>query len=143
MPDFDVTLDEILRRSLRVLCVGEMTDLALRDALGRVAAITTTVTPGDGEVTTTPSKRTRPATNSFSAWIAAQDEDGRAEVGGLSLGRQAGRADVDLLRHRVYAHQRVFVEAGSPAFTWLLAFWDGVPPAMARYSPSPSRQSVS
>ena len=126
MTDSDVTLDEILRRSLRVLCVGEMTDLALRDALGRVAAITTTVTPGDGEVTTTPSKRTRPATNSFSAWQAAQDEVGRAEVGVFVLGRQAGRADVELLRHRVYAHQRVFVEAGSPALTWLLAFWDGV-----------------
>ena len=42
------------------------------------------------------------------------------------LGRQAGRADVELLRHRVCAHQRVFVEAGSPALTWLLAFWDGV-----------------
>ena len=36
MPDSDVTLDEILRRSLRVLCVGEMTDLALRDALGQL-----------------------------------------------------------------------------------------------------------
>ena len=58
--------------------------------------------PGDGEVTKTPSGRSRPGTNSFSAWQAVQEESDRAEVGGFVLGRQAGRADVELLRHRVY-----------------------------------------
>ena len=124
--DSGVALGEILRRSRRVLCIGEMTDPALQDALSRVASITTTVIPGDGEFTKTPSGRSRPGAKSFSAWLAMQDESDRAEVSIFVLGRQAGRADVELLRHRVYAHQRVFVEAGSPALTWLLALWDGV-----------------
>jgi GT2 family glycosyltransferase len=116
---------QLLSRSRRILCVGEVTVPTLREALGVVSSAVTTVTPGDGEFTVTASGRKRPAANSFSAWQARQDEADRAEISIFVLGRQAGRADVELLRHRVHARQRVFVEAGSAALTWLLAAWDG------------------
>jgi GT2 family glycosyltransferase len=120
------TLHDLLRPPRRILCVGEPTDAVLRDALCDLSSLTTTVMPGDGEAVLVPSGRKRPGSNSFGAWQAAQDETDRAEIGSIVLGRQAGRDDVELLRHRVYAHQRVFVEAGSAALTWLLSAWGGV-----------------
>jgi GT2 family glycosyltransferase len=120
------TLAQLLSRSRHIVCVGEITDPALRAALDDVSSLVTAVTPGDGEYITTHSGVRRPGADSFSAWQASQDEADRAEIGVFVLGRQAARADVEQLRHRVYAHQRVFVEAGSAALTWLLAAWAGV-----------------
>ncbi len=119
----NVALSESLSRARSILIVGDVTDPDLRELLGRRLAVY--LKPGDGCSTTTPSGARRPATDSFSAWMAAHDEDERAAVGAIVLGRAAGRADVDLLRHRLYGHHHVLVEAGSAALTWLLAQWDG------------------
>jgi GT2 family glycosyltransferase len=120
------TLSEMLSRARRVVCVGDIAHPALRAALSENSPVTTKVEPGDGEATVTRSGRSRPGTNSFSAWLAMRDEDERAEAGAFVLGRQASRTDLALLRHRVHAHHLVFVEAGSAVLTWLLAEWDGV-----------------
>lgn len=117
---------KLLRTAKRVLCVGEVTEPSLREALLGVSKKVNTVTPGEGTTTVTPSGRTRPAADSFSAWLAVQEEADRANVTAVVLTRQAGRDDVELLRHRIYPHQRILVEAGSPALTWILAGWSGV-----------------
>ena len=57
--------------------------------------------------------------------MALHDEAERSAVGAIVLGRTAERGDVDLLRHRLHAHQRVIAEVGSAAISWLFAQWDG------------------
>ena len=116
-------LPESIALTLPMVVVGGIADPDLQQLLTR--ANIARVTPGEGEARVTVSGRQRPATESFSCWMAVHDENERAGVGTIVLGRGAGRADVDLLRHRLHGHQRVLVEAGSAALTWLLAQWDG------------------
>jgi GT2 family glycosyltransferase len=105
------------------LVVGGVADSELLKLLeGQNAAW---VTPGDGKARTTYSGSQRPAAESFSTWMAEHEESQRAALGTIVLSRAAGRADVNLLRHRLYGHQTVLVESGSAALTWLLAEWDG------------------
>ncbi len=118
-----VALPESLARDWLLLAVGGVADPDLHQLLARRNAAC--VTPGDGDARIAPSGSQRPAADSFSTWMAEHDESERAAVGTIVLGRAAGRADVDLLRHRLYGHHRVLVEAGSAALTWLLARWDG------------------
>ena len=118
-----MALSELLAGAFSILAVGSLSDLGLLQLLaGRQ---TTYVTPGDGCATTTASGAQRPGADSFSSWMAMHDEVERSSLGAVVLGRTAGRADVELLRHRLHRHQQVLVEAGSAALTWLLAQWDG------------------
>jgi GT2 family glycosyltransferase len=119
----DLTLSEALHRARSILTIGRVTDPGLLALLPErhIEALA----PGSGAATTAVSGRQRPAAGSFSAWMATHDEAERATVGDFVLGRAAGRADVELLRRRLHGHQRVLVEAGSVALTWLLAEWDG------------------
>jgi GT2 family glycosyltransferase len=68
---------------------------------------------------------TRPAPDSLCGWLSMQDEAERATVACYALGRDATRADVELLRLRLLPHQRVLVEPGAAALTWLALTWDG------------------
>jgi GT2 family glycosyltransferase len=111
----------------RMLSVGEPFDPSLRSALGIRANAPTLVAPGEGDRIATISGRFRPSPNSFAAWMALQEEAERSAIDCFVLTRTAGVEDVALLRHRVHPHQRIVVEGGSPALTWLLAVWDGVP----------------
>lgn len=117
------TLPAMLRRVGRMLAVGDVFDAELAGMLARCRA--TRVAPGDGTPVATPGGGCQPAADAFATWMAHADEAERAAVGAFVLGRTAGRADVDLLRRRLYGHQRVLVEAGSAALSWLLACWDG------------------
>lgn len=112
-----------LARERLMVVVGGLRDPALHQL--STERETTFVTPGNGEPRTAPSGKQRPAVDSFSTWMANHDEVERASVGTFVLGRAAGRVDVELLRHRLYGHQRVLIEAGAAALTWLLAQWDG------------------
>jgi GT2 family glycosyltransferase len=123
LADCSTPLANLLGRVRSVLVVGEISVPSMDAILGQIP--TTRVAPGDGCVVATASGQYRPAVNAFSSWLANHDERERAEIGAIALGRSAGRVDVDLLRRRLYGHQRVLVEAGSPALTWLLAQWDG------------------
>lgn len=121
-----MSLADLLRPGHRILCVGEVTEPALLEALNSVSAATHTVVPGDGVASPTSSGRARPAANSFSAWLAAQDEADRTRIGVIVLTRQTQRQDMELLRHRICPHQLILVEAGAPVLTWLLGSWGGV-----------------
>jgi GT2 family glycosyltransferase len=116
-------LAESLAAESLILAVGSVVDPVLQKLLTERQAVR--VTPGDGQARIAPSGSRRPAADSFSTWLAEHDETERAALGFLVLSRTAGRADVDLLRRRLYGNQRVLVEAGSAALTWLLAQWDG------------------
>ena len=121
--DAGTPLPEWLARDRPLLAIGDVADQELHNLLAEQEAVH--VRSGDGDARITPSGRRRPGGDSFSTWMAEHDETERATPGTFVLSRAAGRADVDLLRHRLYAHQRVLVEAGSAALTWLLAQWDG------------------
>ncbi len=117
-----VLLDSLVRER-STLVVGDVVDAELLKLLeGQNIA---SVTPGDGKARTTFSGSQRPAAESFSTWMAEHEESERAALGTIVLSRAAGRADVRLLRYRLYGHQTVLVESGSAAVTWLLAEWDG------------------
>ena len=118
-----IALSETLRRTRSIVMVGDASDPDLRSLLGERHS--QHLAPGDGTAVATVSGRERPGVHSLSAWFARHDEGERAMVGAFVLGRAAGRGDVELLRHRLHSHQRVIVEAGSAALTWLLAEWDG------------------
>lgn len=120
--EVETLLSTLPKRTKSVLTVGGIWDTELQ-ALLRGRSIR--VTPSDGALTTTPSGQGRPAANSLSTWMATHDETERASLAAIVLGRAAGRADVDLLRHRVYDNQSVVIEAGSAALPWMLALWDG------------------
>jgi GT2 family glycosyltransferase len=124
-PEVGAGLKSLLSRAMHVLCVGEVGDDGLGQALRAAPGSVTIVAPGDATLDFAGSGRGRPHEGSFGAWQAVQEESDRARVGAFVLGRQAGRADVEILRHRVHAHPRVFVEPGAPALTWLLATWGG------------------
>ena len=119
----DIPIAEELRRTQSILTVGAIRDPGLLAVLA--GRRTEAFSPGDGVKTATVSGRCRPAADSFSTWMALHDETERAPVGAIALGRAAGRDDVDLLRHRLFGHQRVIAEPGSLALAWLLAEWDG------------------
>jgi GT2 family glycosyltransferase len=123
VPETGQPLPESLAHPRSMLAVGGVADVGLQQLLA--LRHTVHVTPGDGDARITVSGRQRPAVESFSSWMAAHDETERATLGTIVLGRAAGRADVDLLRNRLHGHQRVLVEAGSAALTWLLSQWDG------------------
>jgi GT2 family glycosyltransferase len=118
-----VALSESLASARFMLAVGGIADTDLNRLLTERNAVR--VKPGDGDARISPSGSQRPGAESFSTWMAEHDEAERAALGAFVLGRAAGRADVDLLRHRLHGHHRVLVEAGSAALTWLLAQWDG------------------
>lgn len=118
-----VALSNSLPSEQLILVVGGVTDPELQRFLAGQNA--TSLTTGDGKARMTPSGSQRPAAESFSTWMAEHAEAERATLGTIVLGRAAGRADVNLLRHRLYDHQKVLVESGSAAVTWLLAQWDG------------------
>jgi hypothetical protein len=121
--DANTSIEELLLRPKCMLAVGVIVDQGLRELLsGRHVEV---LAPGDGATILMPSGNRRPATDSFGAWMARHDDAERAVLGAIVLGRTAGRADVDLLRHRLHPHQRVFAEVGSAAFSWLSAQWDG------------------
>ncbi len=117
------SLPAMLRRTGAMLAVGDVLNPDLDGLLTRCRA--PRLASGDGVPAGTPGGGTRPAANAFSTWMAHADEARRATVGAIVLGCMAGRADVELLRRRLHGHQRVLVEAGSGALTWLLASWDG------------------
>jgi GT2 family glycosyltransferase len=119
-------LDAFLLRGAHIVCVGSPCLTALQAAIGRRRDGLTNVEPGEGESTTTASGQSRPSQNSFAAWMGLHDEAERAAVGVFVLTRSADVGDVALLRHRVYSHQQVLVESGSPALAWLFACWKGV-----------------
>ena len=112
-----------LHRTKHVLAVGTIIDQGLREFLSRRTV--EVLAPGDGETDLMPSGNRRPGADSFAAWMAQHDECERAVLGAIVFGHTAGRADAELLRHRLYGCQRVLAEAGSTAFAWLLAEWDG------------------
>jgi glycosyltransferase involved in cell wall biosynthesis len=64
--------------------------------------------------------------NCLAGWLAATDEVERAAIGAILLGRDTGRADVQLLFDRLHPHQRLIVEPGAATVPWLFALWDGV-----------------
>jgi GT2 family glycosyltransferase len=120
--------ESVLLRVTHIIAVGVIVDQSLRELLsGRHIEV---LVPGDGATVLMPSGNRRPATDSFGAWLSRHDDAERAAFGAIVLGRTAGRADVDLLRHRLHGHQRVLAEVGSGALSWLLALWDG---SVARY----------
>jgi GT2 family glycosyltransferase len=121
-----VNLDELLVHAASVVCIGSPFDVPLRTALGSCGVGLTMVEPGEGQSITTVSGLNRPSQNSFAAWMALHDEAERAAVSIFVLTRMVGSRDVALLRHRLHPHQRILVEAGSPALTWLLSVWHGV-----------------
>jgi GT2 family glycosyltransferase len=116
-----MTLDQSLHHCGAMLVVGGVADPRLHAFLAARQA--TGVMSGDGTPALTDGRR--PAANAFSAWLAGHDEQERSELGAIVLGRAAGMVDVNLLRHRLYPHQHVLVEAGSAALAWLLAEWEG------------------
>lgn len=122
-PRSAATIEESLHRITHVLAVGTIADPSLQKLLSTRQV--TRLSPGDGVTKVMASGNLRPAEDSFGSWMALHDEAERSAVGAIVLGRNAGRADVDLLRHRLYGHQRVIAEPGSPAICWLFAQWDG------------------
>lgn len=122
-PRSNVTIVESMRRVTHVLAVGTITDPSLQELLSTRQA--TRLASGEGVTQLMASGNRRPAGDSFGSWMALHDEAERAAIGAIVLGRDAERADVDLLRHRLYGHQRVVAEAGSQAISWLFAQWDG------------------
>ena len=116
-------IDELLGSTRNVIVVGDLSTPDLNAFLsGRNVG---RLTPGNGTEVVSPNGSRRPAAESFSAWMASNDEHERAGIGVYVLGRSAGAMDARILRRRLYAHQTVLIEAGSPALTWLLASWNG------------------
>jgi GT2 family glycosyltransferase len=131
VPESQTGLGDILHGRDRIVCVGEISSAALRAALGAVSSAVATVAPAE-EIAASPVGHQRPGEmpGTFGAWQAMQSETDRSATSVIVLGRQTARTDMELLRHRVYAHQQILVEAGAPALTWLLAAWGG---AVARH----------
>jgi GT2 family glycosyltransferase len=116
-------LDALLVDRARIVCVGVPLEGVLQSAVGSHDRVVTTVESGDGLSSSSLSGQARPSPNSLAAWMALNDEAERATVSIFILTRMAAAQDVELLRHRLYPHQHILVEAGSPALTWLLAIW--------------------
>lgn len=124
--DGAIPLNAMLSSPENVLCVGEITEPALRQAVGEQIKKIQSVASGDGDLKDLPNGNRRSAKDSFSEWLAMREEAERAKISTFILTRHAGFKDVELLRHRIHPRQKILAEAGSPALIPLLTYWGGV-----------------
>ncbi len=124
VPNTGAPLPQLVCDMRRVICVGRPMTAEMRELRDRASELIS-LECGEGSPGLGVCSRSHPKIDSILGWYGLASEQERSHVDVILLSRSCTRFEVELLRSRLYPHQRLIVEPGSGAFTWLLAEWDG------------------